>query len=257
MTTNSRFFRTGTLALTTAATFGASAATFNTPTVHNAVDPSLPAITLEITNLEVAASNRKVAMAHGALATMWSSNFRHIGEQFAVPGLARYRGSAIGSPCGVMLQNNAGYCPRDNTIYYDDVFLATQARRAANELGTDGDMAAVGIIAHEMGHAVAIQLGVQMRATYPNEAIADCLAGAFTDESRRNGSLESGDIEEAFFGMASGADPTPALTGNPRMDNRILRTASLLGHGTREQRTSNFRRGLDGGAGACLEEFRY
>lgn len=257
MTTSSKFFRTGILALATAATFGSSAANVSAPELSYASEAFSRAGDLEITSRDVAASNQKVGMAHSALAAMWTSNFRDIGQRFAVPGLARYRNGALRSPCGIMRPNNAGYCPRDNTIYFDDVFVAVQARHAAIELGTDGDMAAVGIIAHEMGHAVAIQLGVQSRATYPNEAIADCLAGAFTDQSRRDGSLEDGDIEEAFFGMAAAGDPTPELTGNPRMDNRILRVASIMGHGTREQRTANFRRGLDGGAGACLDEFRY
>lgn len=256
MSPKSKYFRTGILSLTAAAAFVASAVAFRAPTLHLAVTASAASSGIEVTSRDVTASNEKVAMAHGALASMWSSSFRQIGERFAVPGLARYRGGAIGSPCGVMRPSNAGYCPRNNTIYFDDVFVAAQAKIAAAELGTDGDMAAVGIIAHEMGHAVAIQLGVQSRATYPNEAIADCLAGAFTDQSRRDGSLEAGDIEEAFFGMASAGDPTPELTGNPRMDNRILRVASIMGHGTRDQRTSNFRRGLDGGPGACLDEFQ-
>ena len=254
--TTSGFARRGFLSLTAAVAFAASAVAFRTPELHLAVSASPASSEIEVTGRDVSASNEKVAMAHSALASMWRSNFRQIGARFVVPGLARYRGRAIGSPCGVMLPNNAGYCPRNNTIYFDDVFLAAQAKLAAAELGTDGDMAAVGIIAHEVGHSVAIQLGVQSRATYPNEAIADCLAGAFTEHSRRDGSLEAGDIEEAFFGMAAAGDPTPELTGNPRMDNRILRVAAIMGHGTREQRTANFRRGLDGGAGACLDEFR-
>ncbi len=256
MTNRACFSRRGILLLAAGAVLTAAALGFRTPAQYMAVDASRAAEAIEVTRGDVTASNEKVAMAHRALASMWSSNFRQIGNRFAVPGLARYRGGAIGSPCGIMRPNNAGYCPRDNTIYFDDVFVASQAQRAALELGTDGDMAAVGIIAHEVGHAVAIQLGVQSRATYPNEAIADCLAGAFTDQSRRDGSLEPGDIEEAFFGMASAGDPTPELTGNPRMVNRILRVAAIMGHGTRNQRTSNFSRGLDGGPGACLDEFQ-
>lgn len=207
-----------------------------------------------ITERDVTASNEKVRMAAGALLSMWSTDFQRVGERFAAPGLLRYRG-AIMSPCGVMRQNNAGYCPRDNNIYFDEVFIAGQARAAARLLGSDGDMAAVGIIAHEMGHAVAIQLGHQSRVVYRNEALADCLAGAFAERSKRDGSLEAGDLEEAFFGMYAAGDPEPELTGNPRMDNRILRVASLMGHGSREQRLANFRAGLDGGAGACLPEF--
>jgi len=206
-----------------------------------------------LTERDVSASNQKVAMAHAALADMWTKYFRDHGERFAVPGLARYRGGAM-SECGIMRRNNAGYCPSDNTIYFDEVFVAAQAKEAAAQLGTDGDMAAVGIIAHEMGHAVAMQLGFRSRATYANEAVADCLAGAFAQEAQRDGSLEKGDLEEALFGMAAAGDPAPQLTGDDRIDRRILRVTSMMGHGTREQRTGNFRRGFDGGPTACLDQ---
>ena len=39
-----------------------------------------------------------------------------------------------------------------------------------------------------------------------------------------------------------------------RIDARITYRAALMGHGTREQRLSNFRAGYDRGAGACLSE---
>ena len=210
---------------------------------------------VEVTSTDIATSNAKVRMAHSALGQMWTGYFREVGHRFAVPGIIRYRGGAASS-CGIMRRNNAGYCPTDNTIYFDEVFVAAQAKEAGKSLGTDGDMAAVGIIAHEMGHAVSLQLGYRSRSTYAMEATADCLAGAFTDHAERDGSLEEGDIEEAFFGMAAAGDPTPELTGDARIDRRILRVASVMGHGTREQRTENFRRGLEGGAGACLDEFR-
>lgn len=207
-----------------------------------------------ITEQDVAASNKKIEMAAGALVSMWSTDFGKLGERFAQPGLMRYRG-AVGTPCGVMRPNNAGYCPRDNNIYFDEVFVAAQAGTAARELGTDGDMAAVGIIAHEMGHAVAIQLGHESRISYENEATADCLAGAFALQSSRDGSLEKGDLEEAFFGMYNAGDPTPQLTGDPRTDNRMLRVVAMMGHGSREQRLANFKSGFGGGPGACLPEF--
>jgi len=217
---------------------------FVTPTVTS----------VRITEQDVTASNKKIEMAAGALISMWSTDFQKLGERFAQPGLMRYRG-AVGTPCGIMRPNNAGYCPRDNNIYFDEVFVAAQAGTAAQQLGTDGDMAGVGIIAHEMGHAVAIQLGHESRISYENEAIADCLAGAFALQSSRDGSLEKGDLEEAFFGMYNAGDPTPELTGDPRMDNRILRMATMMGHGSRDQRLANFKSGYSGGEGACLPEF--
>ncbi len=216
-----------------------------------AAQPEQP---VRVTRAEVSASNDKVAMAYGALIAMWSADFDKIGERFAAPRIARYRGSVM-TACGVVGSNNAEYCARNNTIYYDEVFLAGMTKLAANELGTDGDMAALGIVAHEMGHAVAMQLGHQSRSSYESEATADCLAGAFTDQSKRDGSLEPGDEAEAFYGMSLSGDPTPEPTGNRRYDAMIQARLARESHGTREQRMQNFRAGLEGGARACLSEF--
>jgi hypothetical protein len=209
----------------------------------------------DVNEADIEASNGKIKAGYGALVSMWSADFKQLGARFMAPGLLRYRG-AVRTSCGIMPANNALYCPSRNAIYFDEVFVARQAKAAARALGTDGDMVAVGIIAHEMGHAVAIQLGETSPVPYENEATADCLAGAFTQQARRDGTLESGDLEEAFFGMAAAGDPTPQYTGNRRIDSRISLRAALLGHGTREQRQANFKAGFEGGAAACLPAFR-
>lgn len=209
-----------------------------------------------LTASDVAASNAEARAAYGALVPMWRAHFADIGVRFAAPQLVRFRGAGVRTACGVVGGGNAAYCPRDNRIYYDEVFLAVQAKRAALDLGTDGDMAAVGVIAHEMGHAVAIQLGQLSRFTYRNEQVADCLAGAFARQADADGSLEPGDVDEAFHGMAAAGDPTPQLTGDRRADRAILVRAQLMGHGTEAQRMANFEAGLQGGPGACLAEFR-
>lgn len=222
-----------------------------------AAQPSIqsdPADT-RVTEQDVAASNAKISAAFGALVEMWYADFHAVGARFVTPGLARYRGQVMTS-CGVMPSNNALYCPSRNTIYFDEVFIARQAKNAARDLGTDGDMVAIGIIAHEMGHAVAAQLGESSRVPYENEATADCLAGTFARHAQEDGTLEKGDLDEAFYGMAAAGDPTPQPTGNPRHDARVIRMVSLMGHGTRQQRMSNFKAGFEGGAGACLETFQ-
>lgn len=213
----------------------------------------VPAV--EVTEHDVTAANQKIAMAYGALVQMWTNDYRQIGERFVAPRIARYH-QTIMTACGVIRPENAEYCPNNNTIYYDEVFVAGMAKLAANALGTDGDMAAVGVIAHEMGHAVAMQLGYHSRDSYENESTADCLAGAFAQQSQRDGNLEAGDIDEAFFGMSLAGDPTLEPTGNQRID--AIRHARLerQSHGTKEQRMANFRTGLNGGAGACLDDFR-
>src|SRR4051812_35567224 len=209
-----------------------------------------PTVPVEVTSRDVEASNRKIAGAYSALGDLWTRNFDRIGERFAVPRLARYDESVM-TACGVIRPNNAEYCQRNNTIYYDEVFAAGMAKRAAAALKTDGDMAAIGIIAHETGHAVAMQLGHYYRTSYDNEAVADCLAGAFAKQAQRDGSLEDGDLDEAFFGMALAGDPTPEPTGNARYDAVIQARLARQSHGTREQRMQNFRDGLNGDAGAC------
>ena len=217
--------------------------------------PVAPRNATTVTAADVAAANQKVAAAYSDLAVTWRDALAQVGRRFVVPEIARYRG-AIATSCGVMRPGNAGYCVRDNTIYYDDVFVASQAKAAARELGTDGDMAAVGIIAHEMGHAVAMQLGHLSRYTYENESVADCLAGAFARSADARHLLDPGDVDEAFYGMATAGDPTPELTGDRRVDRAILTRAALMGHGTQDQRVANFQAGLRSGAGACLAEFR-
>ena len=215
-------------------------------TVDRAAEP--------VTSRDVEASNAKVAAAYGALMTMWNAHFEKLGTRFDDPALLRYRGT-VRTGCGVMPQDNAVYCPQANAVYFDEVFVAGVAKQVGRQLGTDGDMAAVGVIAHEVGHAVAIQLGYESPFTYANEATADCLAGAFAQSAQADGSLEKGDLEEAYLGMAMAGDAEPELTGNRRVDTRILQRAALMGHGTREQRMQNFQNGLDHGPPGCLPAF--
>jgi predicted metalloprotease len=209
---------------------------------------------IEVTAQDVAASNKKIAMAYSALLAMWTNDFKQIGGRFEAPRIARYRGAAY-TPCGRISPNNAEYCPQSNAIYYDEVFVAGMAKSAASSLGTDGDMTAVGIIAHEMGHAVAIQLGHESRSSYENESTADCLAGAFAQQAQHDGDLEKGDLDEAFYGMSLAGDPTLRPTGDERLDARLQSRLAKQSHGTRDQRMQNFRDGLEGGAKACLSEF--
>jgi predicted metalloprotease len=205
----------------------------------------------DVSETAIAASNAKINDAYRALVAMWGQQFAHLGLRFAPPALLAYRGP-VRTSCGVMSANNAAYCSARNAIFFDETFLARLADAAARQLDTDGDMAAIGVIAHEMGHAVVTQLRADSPIPYENEAAADCLAGVFTKESERDGTLEPGDLDEAFFGLAAAGDPTPELTGNRRIDARILTRASLLGHGTRAQRLANFRSGYERGAGACV-----
>lgn len=241
----SRFLRGGLAVIAlSAAPFAAAAASV----------PDEPTQPVRVSRQDVAASNEKVAMAYSALVDMWTNDFRAIGARFVAPEIARYSG-AVRTACGILQSNNAQYCAATNTIYYDEVFVAGMAKLTGRTLGTDGDMTAIGIIAHEMGHAVAMELGHRYRQSYDNEATADCLAGAFAEHAQRDGSLEPGDVDEAVLGMSMAGDPTLVPTGNARVDRVMQARLARESHGTREQRVENFRAGFDGGAGVCLDEF--
>src|SRR2546423_6176588 len=97
-----------------------------------------PRVTLTPTDVD--ASNQKVSAAYGALVSMWNAEFKRIGTRFVAPRIARYRGTSMSS-CGVLPASNAMYCGRNNTIYFDDVFLAGQAKLTGAALGSDADMA--------------------------------------------------------------------------------------------------------------------
>jgi predicted metalloprotease len=217
--------------------------------------PADEPVRIEITRSDVRAANEEAAAAYSALVSMWTRELRAVGRRFVAPRFVRYRGDTQ-TQCGVMPASNASYCFNNNTIYYDEVFLAVETKRTGVALRTDGDMAAVGIIAHEMGHAVAMQLGYLSRTSYQNESVADCLAGAFARQAGEDGSLEDGDVDEAFYAMAAYGDPELRPTGNRRLDRRRAAVLARQGHGTREQRMANFRAGLRGGGGACLDALR-
>ena len=209
---------------------------------------------ITITEADVAESNQEIRDAYGALKRMWEQDFAQMGRRFVTPRIYNYRGN-VRTSCGVMSMNNAAYCPSNNAIYFDEVFVTRQRKEAARGLGTDGDMAGIGIIAHEMGHAAAMQLGYASRVTYDNEAVADCLAGTFVRRLQQDttlGQLEPGDLEEALAGVAAAGDPAVELTGNARVDARRVAMMRRMSHGSSEQRVSNFKVGLSKGIRGCL-----
>jgi len=209
---------------------------------------------VRVTEAEVAASNQKIGEAYNALATMWTKDFQQMNRRFVVPRVYSYRGN-IRTSCGVMTTNNAAYCSNNNAIYYDEVFVAGMRKQAAQRLGTDGDMAGIGVIAHEIGHAAAMQLGFASRTSYDNEAVADCLAGTFVHRVQQDtslGKLDPGDLEEALEGVAAAGDPAVEATGNARVDARRQAMLRRMSHGTSEQRVANFKTGLNKGIRGCL-----
>ncbi len=164
----------------------------------------------------------------------WQTVFSAIKRDYAPPALKPYIKESIETPCGTMELNNAAYCAKSNTIYFDVDFLY-------REFLTYGDYAVVAILAHEWAHAAQFQLG-QRELSIWTENQADCICGAYTKalkETNRGVRLDDGDIEEAeqlLFNL-----------GNTHPD-----WASNGAHGSSNQRLNNFRKGMIYGLDSCF-----
>ena len=150
------------------------------------VHPAAPPRAVEISERDVAASNAKIRMAYADLAAMWRARFAELGARFVVPRVVRYRGAARSS-CGIMQPNNAAYCPSENTIYYDELFVAAQAKAAALELGTDGDMAGklagLGLTKDQVEGVLSLSREVIERVVW--EVVPDLAEAIIREEIRR------------------------------------------------------------------------
>jgi uncharacterized protein len=189
-----------------------------------------------VTEMEVSIDDmqtmyQKINFAQKVLEEFWINDFARNGARFRSPGI-RYFENAANSACGPM--NSAAYCGRDHTIYLNVYFLYSQMQRVSQRLGTDSDMAAIVVLAHEYGHSVQAQAPVFRGYMELN---ADCLAGAFTLYSAQKGYLDSDDIAEARNGLYM----------NPEFSVWFDRNS----HGTSEERVAAFDTGYSYGVGAC------
>jgi hypothetical protein len=148
------------------------------------------------------------------------------------------------------------YCPLDEKVYVDLSFYDELRRR----FGAAGDFAQAYVIAHEVGHHIQRQIGVepqvrQLQRRRPDlanalsirmELQADCFAGVWAHSTAQRQILEQGDVEEGLRAAAAIGD-----------DNIQRRTQGYVvpegfTHGTSEQRVYWFRRGLEtGDPNAC------
>lgn len=141
----------------------------------------------------------------------------------------------IRTACGSAVPNNAFYCNRSHSIYYDLNLLQRQ-------FDTVGDFAPVTVIAHEWGHAIQAQITQTQTIHYNIEAElqADCFAGAYTRDAETREKLEAGDVEEATDFLFKVGDRRSRPWTDPRA------------HGTPKQRTESFTKGYEKGVDACL-----
>lgn len=148
-------------------------------------------------------------------------------------------------------RNNAGYCPSDQRIVYDEDWL----RKMASEdwFGDSGHDVALAVLAHEWGHHVQWLLGRNVE-DLREELQADCLSGMYLAASNLT-PHESSEDEVAFLGAAM---TTWYSLGNETYDPKSWFGAQE--HGSPVQRTMATSTGLlsyqrvDSRAGGGMEK---
>ena len=191
----------------------------------------------------------------------WNALLPQYGVQYREPTLVLFSG-AVQSACGTA-QSAMGpfYCPLDQKVYIDMSFYDDLSQR----FGAPGDFAQAYVIAHEVGHHVQNLVGTaekvqaaQQRAgkaganelSVRMELQADCYAGVWAHHAARSRQLlESGDVEEGLrAASAIGDDRIQRET-----QGRVVPDAFT--HGTSEQRSRWFRRGLESGQPESCDTF--
>lgn len=180
---------------------------------------------------------------HAHVDAFWAREFRAARREYDPPTAVAGFGEPVVTRCGEADPGvtAAFYCVLDQTIYYSAGFRDSVEARV-------GDFGWVVVVAHEWGHHVQLQLGVEISsapdgpgslAPIELELQADCLAGVYTRDAEAVGWLDPGDIEEGLVLTGLAGDPIGTAGDDP------------FAHGTGEQRVESFLDGYEGGTEAC------
>ena len=177
---------------------------------------------------------------------MWTQIFQQSGKQYTRAPVVIFTSGTM-SGCGTASSSTGPfYCPADHKVYLDLSFFQELSRR----FGAPGDFAAAYVIAHEIGHHVQSELGIedQIRRKQQDdpsnankysvqlELQADCFAGVWGKSTYDRGLLDPGDVEEGLKAAAAVGD-----------DRLGARSREQWTHGSSALRTQWFRTGFDSG----------
>ena len=196
---------------------------------------------------------RFVAKVLGSTEETWNQIFRENDARYREPKLVLFSGSTP-SACGTG-QTAMGpfYCPADQKVYIDLSFY----RDLRERFHAPGEFAQAYVIAHEVGHHVQNLLGISDKVREAQQGVsrsranalsvrlelqADCFAGVWghrADAAKKI--IEPGEIEQALTAAAAIGDDRLQRQSQGRI------VPESFTHGTSEQRTRWFRRGLESG----------
>src|SRR5579871_1176299 len=189
----------------------------------------------------------------------WTQIFAAHGRTYRHAKLVLYRDITY-SGCGkAQAATGPFYCPEDEKVYIDLSFWGDLKRFG----GSTADFAQAYVVAHELGHHVQKQLGIETRmrrlaAQDPGERNplsvdlelqADCFAGVWGHSTEQRNIVHPEDVDQALKTAASvGDDHLQRMAGRAISPERWT-------HGSSAQRSEWFRRGLDQGTVASCKTF--
>lgn len=186
----------------------------------------------------------------------WQKDFAQSGRTYQITKLVLFDGQAQ-SGCGLAsVETGPFYCPVDREVYLDLGFF----RELRDRFRAPGDFAEAYVIAHEFGHHVQTQLGIEERVreeqqSHPSEANdlsvrlelqADCYAGVWAHSAYEQNLLETGDLEEALTAAAAVGDDRIQRSAGRRVNPETWT------HGSSAQRVKWLKIGFqDGDPSSC------
>ncbi len=189
----------------------------------------------------------------GSTEDAWGELFRAQGAEYVKPKLVLFTG-ATPTACGTG-QSASGpfYCPADQAVYIDLAFYQLMKER----FKVSGDFAQAYVIAHEVGHHVQHQLGLDEKVAAARqrgserqanamsvklELQADCFAGVWAFHANQSKAiLEKGDVEGALNAAAAIGDDALQRQSQGQV------VPDSFTHGTSAQRARWFTKGIETG----------
>jgi predicted metalloprotease len=200
-----------------------------------------------------------VDFVQGDAQDFWTQQFQAAGKPYQRAKLVLFR-NQVQSGCGVASSATGPfYCPLDQRVYVDLGFFDELNQR----FQAPGDFAQAYVLAHEIGHHIQQQLGIEQQVRQESQANpddanelsvrlelqADCLAGVWARSTYDRGILESGDLQEGLTAAAAVGDDRIQQQAQGRIDPESFT------HGTSEQRAHWLQTGFDSGRLEACDTF--
>jgi predicted metalloprotease len=190
-------------------------------------------------------SDRVALLAVNDIEQFWTENYSASLDGRFVPAstLISYDSTDASSPdlCGdtTYQAENAFYCPVDRSIAWDRGSLIPNARKYY------GDIAVAGVLAHEYGHAIQEEAGLDPPPGIVAEQQADCFAGVYLrwvaeGHSTRFTMNTTDGLDHVLAGALWLRDDPVDGFADPRQ-----------AHGSALDRITAFQEGFDSGAAIC------